>query len=120
MRRVFLAIAALAAAATGPPDLAVGEIVRSETTLANRTICWWSGQDSEQYLGDHTYVYSYHVHVWTPYQYVVRGRWSIGRDGVVTLTMEGGAVQTRKYDIRGDHVVELTGTLDGGAEGYFC
>jgi hypothetical protein len=114
----MLSIIALLSGAVCPPALA--DVARSEAILADRTICWWSGWDSEQYLRDHTYVYSYHVSNWYTHQVVIRGVWALERDGTVTLTMEDGVKLTRKYDVNGNRVVELTGTLSGGAEGYFC
>ena len=78
------------------------------------------GLGLRQFRPDHTYVYSYHVHVWNTHQFVIRGAWAIERDGTVTLTLEGAGVILRRYDVNGDHVVELTGSLYGGVDGYFC
>ncbi len=119
MRRVVLAIAALAMAGC-PLRPALAEIIRTDAALAGRTVGWDSGGDSEQFGREHNYSYSYHVQVWTTNQYVAHGRWSVSADGTVTLNMEGGAIVIRKYDVRGDRVVELTGSLNGGENGYFC
>ena len=120
MQKALLAIAVVAMLTGLWARPAIAEIARSDAAIAGRTICWWSGWDSEQYGRDHSYVYSYHVHLYDAHQYVIRGAWSLGPDGTITLTMEGGGVLARKYDVNGDHVVELTGTLNGGQEGYFC
>ena len=120
MRQAALAFLAAATLTCAPTLPASAEIVRTEAALSGRTICWWSGWDSEQFRPDHTYVYSYHVHVWNTHQFVIRGAWAIERDGTVTLTLEGAGVILRRYDVNGDHVVELTGSLYGGVDGYFC
>jgi hypothetical protein len=120
VHKLFAVIAATAMAAGASASPAGAEIIKSEAALAGKNFCWWSGWDSEQYGRDHTYVYSYHVQIWFPQQYVVRGTWSIGRDGTVTLKMEAGGTLVRRYDIDGDHVTELTGTLSGGSDGHDC
>jgi len=102
------------------PRPAIAEIIHSDGRLSGRKMCWWSQFDSEQYHRDHTYVYTYHVHIWIISQYVVRGVWSVAPDGVVTVKLDGGGAMVRKYEVNGDRLVELTGTLDGGREGYFC
>lgn len=120
MRKLFAVTAVVALSCGAPTAPARAEIIRSDAALADKNFCWWSGWDSEQYGRDHSYVYSYHVHIWDTHQIVVHGTWTIGRDGTITLTMEAGGTLIRKYDVDGDRVIELTGTLSGGADGHPC
>jgi hypothetical protein len=113
--RRFLAssiVAAIFCSAVARPAFA--EIVRTDAELAGKNFCWALGADSEQYGRDHSYVYSY-VFSYSV-QIVLHGVWSI-RDGVVTLKLDGGVTATRRYDIDGEHVTELTGSLMGSAAG---
>jgi hypothetical protein len=108
----------MASSAIVPPARA--ELIRSDAALAGKNFCWSSGSAFEQYGRDHSYVYSAPVSIEYAVQSVVHGTWSIGRDGVVTLKIEGGWTLYRRYDVNGDHVAELSGSLGGGAEGHVC
>lgn len=120
MARVLSTIAALTFLAALPSTPASAKILRPESAIVDKTICWWSGSDSEQYHRDHSYIYAYHYHDWPAIQWVVRGIWSMGSDGAITLKLEGGTVMVRQYDVMGDRIDELTGSLNGGRDGYFC
>ena len=120
MRRVFAAAAALGIAAGAPATPARAEIITTDAGLAGKNFCWWSGWDSEQYGRDHSYIYSYHISPNTDVQRVIHGAWTIARDGTVTLKIDGGGTLTRRYDVNGEHVYELTGTLGGGGDGHVC
>ena len=97
------------------------EVVRNDASLLGRRICWFSGLDSEQYNRDHSYVYTFHTRLWDQMrQYVVRGTWALFPDGSIVLTMDGGGSSVRRYEVSGDRVSEVTGSLDGGHDGYFC
>jgi hypothetical protein len=119
MRRVVGATTALVIAAAAAATPALAEIITTDAGLAGKNFCWASGLDSEQYGRDHSYIYSYHM--WSnSIQYVIHGAWTVGRDGVVTLKIEGGATLVRRYEIDGERVNELTGSLAGGADGHVC
>ena len=120
MGKVGSMIAALASFVTLCPAPASAKILRAESAIADKTICWWSGMDSEQYHRDHSYIYAYHYHDWPAIQWVVRGTWSMGPNGAITLNLEGGTVTVRQYDVVGERIDELTGSVNGGRDGYFC
>ena len=122
MRKVVAAMAAAGIASSAFAAPARAEIINTDAALAGRTFCWSLGWDSEQYGRDHSYVYSYHMTYWNQGQLVLHGSWTISRDGTVTLKIDGGGTLTRRYDINGEHVFELNGTLvhSGGAEGHLC
>jgi hypothetical protein len=121
MKYPSIAAALLILLFSAPLSASRAEVMRSDASLSGRRICWFSGLDSEQYNRDHSYVYSYHTRLWDQMrQYVVRGAWSFAPDGSVVLTMDGGGSWIRKYEVNGDRVSELTGSLDGGHDGYFC
>jgi hypothetical protein len=118
MRKLIAVMAAIGLASSALSPYANAEIVKSDAVLAGKNFCWSQGADSEQYGRDHTYVYSY---LFSPnVQIVLHGVWTISRDGAVTLKIDGGVTLIRRYDIDGEHVVELTGSLGSGSDGHVC
>jgi hypothetical protein len=120
MRKAVAMIAAAGMAASVCAAPAQAEIVRTEAELAGKNFCWSSGRDSEQYGRDSSYVYSFHSLTNVNIQFVIHGAWSIARDGTVTLKIDGGGTLIRRYDIDGDRVNELTGTIDSSGGGHVC
>jgi hypothetical protein len=118
MRKCFAAAAALGVASSALAWPARADIIVSDAALAGKNFCWFTGWDSEQYGRDHSYVYSYHANF--DVQFVIRGVWTIARDGAVTLKIDGGGTLVRRYEINGEHVKELTGSLGGGSDGHVC
>ena len=114
----MIAAAGMAASARATP--ACAEIVRTEAELAGKNFCWSSGRDSEQYAADYSYAYSFHSSMNVNIQFVIHGTWSIARDGAVTLKIDGGGTLIRRYEIEGDRVNELTGTLNVSRGGHIC
>jgi hypothetical protein len=120
MRRLFTAIAAVGVAAGVFATPAHAEIIKTDAALAGKNFCWSSGWDAEQFGHDHSYTYSLHLNYFTQGQFVLHGTWAINRDGVVTLNIDGGGILVRRYEVNGEYVRELTGTLFGGSAGHVC
>jgi hypothetical protein len=121
MRKALATIAAAGMAASACATPASAEIIKTEAELAGKNFCWSSGYDSEQYGRDYSYAYSFHSLANVNIQFVIHGAWSIARDGTVTLKIDGGGTLIRRYDIDGDRVNEVTGSLGslrGG--GFVC
>ncbi len=118
MRKTIAAAAAAGVASTAFEWPVRAEFISNESALACSNFFWFSGLDSEQYGRDHSYVYSYHSNF--NIQFVIRGAWTIGRDGAVTLKIDGGGTLVRRCDVNGEHVKELTGSLGGGSDGHLC
>ena len=118
MHKLFAAITAvgMACSALAPP--ACADIIRTDAALAGKNFCWLLGRDSEQYGRDHSYAYSFVASY--SVQVVIHGTWTVSHDGLVTLKIDGGGTLVRRYDVNGEHVVELTGSVGGGDNGHVC
>ena len=112
-----LLIGGLLAIASAPTS---AETIRTDAGLAGKTFCWSGGYDNEIYNRDHTYVYNYEDV--SQKIYSTKGKWTISKDGTVTIKADGGQTWLRRYDFDGEHVKELTGSLLswGGAPGKRC
>jgi hypothetical protein len=87
-------------------------IINTDAGLAGQKFCWSQGWDQETYGRDRTYSYYYRPSSgqWDK-QLSDKGTWTISKDGTVTLKLVSGGTQTRRYDINGNQVKELTKSL---------
>jgi hypothetical protein len=108
MRKLFQSTATVGIAFSIFADPVSAGIITKDG-LAGKRFCWLD--DQEKFGADHSYVF-----YWRPggggfdKQYEDKGTWAISKDGTVTLKLSGGT-QTRRYDIDGGRVKELTGSL---------
>jgi hypothetical protein len=111
MQGLSTLIAAVGIASSSCVISAFAEIIKTDAGLAGQKFCWSQGWDQEIYGSDHTYVYYYRPATgqWDK-QSSEKGTWSISKDGTVTLKLDTGA-KTRRYDINGNQVKELTHSL---------
>ncbi len=118
----LVSIAALGVGFISFASSGVASIINSDAGLAGKRFCWSEGADQEHYGADHTYVhYSRPTSGQWDKQQSEKGTWSISKDGTVTLKLDTGT-QSRRYDLSGSQVKELTGSLPnfGGAPGKRC
>ena len=109
MRKLFLSTVTVGLAFSIFADPVSAAIITTDAGLAGKTFCWLD--DQEKFGADHSYVF-----YWHPggggfdKQYEDKGTWAISKDGTIILKLNG-ATQTRRYDINGGSVKELTGGL---------
>ena len=120
MQKLPILIAALGISFSAFASPVFAEIIKTDAGLAGKTFCWSGGADNEIYNRDHTYIYN--KEDVGQKIYTTTGTWTIGKDGTVTIKVAGGSTWLRRYDIDGDHIKELTGSLLswGGAPGKRC
>ena len=121
MQKIFVLITALGIASGAFANPASAEIIKTDAGLAGKEFCWSGGADNETYNRDHTYIYN--VTATGQKIETYKGTWTISKDGTITLKLDGGTTALRRYDIDGDHVKELTGSVasyGGGGGGKVC
>ena len=118
MRKASAMIAAAGMAATGCATPACAEIVRTEAALTSKNFCWSSGRDSEQICP------RLFLRLLLPQfderQHSVRhSRDMVDRQGRHGDAQDRrGGTLIRRYEIDGDRVNELTGTLNVSRGGH--
>jgi hypothetical protein len=107
----FVLLAALGVSFMTFATLSSAEIIKTDAGLAGQKFCWSQGFDTEIYGRDHTYVHTYRPS-FQQYDKLLseKGTWAISKDGTITLKLDTGT-QTRRYDINGGQINELTNSL---------
>jgi hypothetical protein len=122
MRKLFVSLAAFGVASSTFADSASAEIIKTDAGLAGQKFCWSQGFDTEIYGRDHNYVHTFRPS-FQQYDKMLseKGTWAISKDGTVTLKLDTGT-QTRRYDINGGQINELTNSLQmvHGGPGKRC
>jgi hypothetical protein len=122
MRKLFVSLAAFGVASSTFADSASAEIIKTDAGLAGQKFCWSQGFDTEIYGRDYNYVHTFRPS-FQQYDKMLseKGTWAISKDGTVTLKLDTGT-QTRRYDINGGQINELTNSLQmvHGGPGKRC
>jgi hypothetical protein len=97
----FVLLAALGVSFMTFATLGFAEIIKTDAGMAGQKF----------YGRDHTYVHTFRPS-FQQYDKMLseKGTWAISKDGTITLKLDTGT-QTRRYDINGGQINELTNSL---------